>query len=343
MVAIRGAVFVDANTAEDIKKYTILMLNKIIEDNHLCYEEIISIIFSATNDLTKMYPAVAAREIGINNAALFCTQEMYVEGSATKCLRVLVHVEKQVSQQSVKHVYMNGAERLRPDLNAVFSIAIDGPAGAGKSTIAKFIAKRLNIVYIDTGAMYRTVGYHCLMQDIDINNPIKVEQELNHISISLSYEDGIQQIFLNDTNVSDSIRTSEASDAASKVSAYKPVRIKMVEMQQQLAKKTSVVLAGRDIGTDVLPNATLKIYLTASVDVRAKRRYDEAVTKGEKVNIDRIKADIEERDYRDMNRDVSPLRCAEDAVVVDTSNMNIDHVVDHIIKLFGDLDENNCS
>lgn len=224
-----------------------------------------------------------------------------------------------------------------------FTIAVDGPAGAGKSTIAKSIAKKLNIIYIDTGAMYRTVGYYCLSNDIDIDNHQMVIEYLDNINIDLRHIGGQQHVFLNGVDVNNHIRSNEASLAASKVSSIKEVRVKMVKMQQEMASEISVIMDGRDIGTHVLPNATLKIYLSASVEVRAKRRYDEAISKGEQISLEEIKADIIDRDYRDMNRDVSPLKQASDAILVDTSDMNIDQVVNHILKLFGDLNgDNSC-
>lgn len=207
------------------------------------------------------------------------------------------------------------------------NIAIDGPAGAGKSTIAKSLAKSRNMVYVDTGAMYRAIGLYCSRKGIPGDDEKTIVGELDNINVSLAYESGEQVVYLNGENVNGLIRTPEAGAMASAVSVYPAVRSKMVELQQALAKTTSVVMDGRDIGTVVLPNAEVKIYLTASAEVRAKRRYDELVAKGMECDLVQLQKEIEERDYRDMNRETSPLKQAEDAVLLDTSDMNIEEVV----------------
>ena len=214
-----------------------------------------------------------------------------------------------------------------------YNIAIDGPAGAGKSTIAKAVSKKLNFIYIDTGAMYRAVGLYYLNKNVDLENEFEINGLLDDIKIDLTYIDGVQQIILNGENVSNLIRNEEVSSAASVVSTYKKVREKMVSIQQELARVNNVVMDGRDIGTVVLPNADLKIYLTASSEERAKRRYKELLEKGEEVDLETIKKDIEERDYRDMNRENSPLKQADDAILLDSSNMTIDEVIDYILNL----------
>ena len=217
-----------------------------------------------------------------------------------------------------------------------FSIAIDGPAGAGKSTVAKEIAKRLNFIYIDTGAMYRAFGLYYLKNNISLDNEDDVNKYVSSVTIEMENKDGENKLFLNQEDVTKEIRTEEASRGASKVSVYPKVREKMVELQQEMASKNNVVMDGRDIGTVVLPEATLKIYLTASVLVRAERRYKEQMEKGMDVNLEDIKKDIEERDYRDMNRETSPLKQASDAILVDTSSMNKDEVITEILKLCQD-------
>lgn len=217
-----------------------------------------------------------------------------------------------------------------------FSIAIDGPAGAGKSTVAKEIAKRLNFIYIDTGAMYRAFGLYYLKNNISLDNEEDVNKYVSLVTIEMENQDGENKLFLNQEDVTKEIRTEEASRGASKVSVYPKVREKMVELQQEIASKNNVVMDGRDIGTVVLPEATLKIYLTASVLVRAERRYKEQMEKGMDVNLEDIKKDIEERDYRDMNRETSPLKQASDAILVDTSSMNKDEVISEILKLCQD-------
>ena len=214
-----------------------------------------------------------------------------------------------------------------------FSIAIDGPAGAGKSTIAKKIAKRMNLIYVDTGAMYRAMGIHLLRCGIAASDETSINRECNNADITIKYENGEQVVYLNGENVNPILRTEEVGNMASACSVYKNVRAKLVQLQQKLAAEAEVIMDGRDIGTCVLPNADVKVYLTASVDVRAKRRYDELIAKGEDRDLDRIKAEIAERDHRDMTRENSPLRQAEDAILVDCSAMTIEEVVETIVKL----------
>ena len=214
------------------------------------------------------------------------------------------------------------------------SIAIDGPAGAGKSTVAKGIAKELNFIYIDTGAMYRSVGYYCLNNNIDTLNEDKVNQALDDIKIDLKFVNNMQRIYLNNCDITGLIRTEEVGNAASIVSVYKNVRERLVLRQQEIALENDVVMDGRDIGTVVLPNATLKIFLTASSLVRAKRRVNELKEKGIIEDVNKVQKEIEERDYRDSHREISPLKQAEDAILVDTSNMNIKEEIDFIINLY---------
>ena len=205
-----------------------------------------------------------------------------------------------------------------------YNVAIDGPAGAGKSTIAKLVAKEKGYVYVDTGAMYRCVGYYCLENNIDLKDEQAVSQALKQIKIEM---DSNNHIFLNGQDVSEVIRQDQVSMSASVVSSYQAVRTFLVEQQRQMANVGGVILDGRDIGTVVLPNAELKIYQIASVDTRAKRRYLENQERGLTADLELIKKDIEQRDYQDMNRDISPLKQAEDAILVDSSNMTIDEVV----------------
>ncbi|MBE5909715.1 (d)CMP kinase [Pseudobutyrivibrio sp.] len=213
------------------------------------------------------------------------------------------------------------------------NVAIDGPAGAGKSTIAKAIAKKMGYVYVDTGAMYRAMALYFLRSGIESNDEAKIAASVDDIVVSIKYEDGAQHVILNGEDVTGLIRTEEVGNMASATSVFAPVRTKLVALQQELAKTTDVIMDGRDIGTVVLPNANVKVFLTASVECRAKRRYDELVAKGESPDFDKIAKDIEERDYRDSHREISPLKQAEDAILVDSSNMTIDEVVDTIINL----------
>lgn len=214
-----------------------------------------------------------------------------------------------------------------------FSIAIDGPAGAGKSTIAKKIAKELNLIYVDTGAMYRAMALFMIRNQINPDHEEAITKTCELADITIRYEDGVQVVYLNGENVNPYLRTEEVGNMASKSSVNKRVREKLVELQRKLAESTDVIMDGRDIGTCVLKNANVKIYLTASSEVRAQRRFLELTQKGETCDFDAIKKDIEERDYRDMHREFSPLKQAEDAIVVDSSNMNIEEVVAEIIKI----------
>ena len=225
------------------------------------------------------------------------------------------------------------------------NVAIDGPAGAGKSTVAKRIAKELQFIYVDTGAMYRAIGLYFLNHGIDILDEEACAAALPDIDVTIGHEDGAQQVFLNGENVSGLIRTQEVGEAASKTSAYQAVRAKLLDLQRSLAKKHDVLMDGRDIGTMILPNADVKIFLTASSYVRAKRRFDELQAKGEACVLEEIQKEIEERDYRDSHREIAPLRQAEDAIVVDTSALNIDEVVAKIIGIIrektGNGDQNS--
>ena len=217
--------------------------------------------------------------------------------------------------------------------NMSFCIAIDGPAGAGKSTIAKMIAKEMNLIYVDTGAMYRAMAYYLLTQNADLDNAEDISSKCQGADIKIIYEKGEQVVILNGENVNPYLRTEEVGNAASVSSANGSVRAKLVELQQRMAEDTDLIMDGRDIGTCVLPKAQLKIYLTASSRVRALRRYHELVAKGQTCNLEEIEADIIDRDYRDMNREISPLKQASDAVLLDTSEMTIEEVVDKIISL----------
>ena len=218
-----------------------------------------------------------------------------------------------------------------------FNIAIDGPAGAGKSTIAKAIAKKLQVIYVDTGAMYRAMALFMIREGVDADDAAAISDKCVEADVTIGYENGEQVVYLNGENVNAYLRTEEVGNMASATSVQPAVRKKLVELQQALAAKNDCIMDGRDIGTCVLPNAQVKVYLTASSEVRAKRRYDELTKKGLECDFDKIKADIEERDYRDMNREHSPLKQAEDAVLVDSSFMTIDEVINTIVEMC------NCS
>ena len=217
-----------------------------------------------------------------------------------------------------------------------FNIAIDGPAGAGKSTIAREVARKLGFVYVDTGAMYRAIGLYFIRQGIGPDDHEKMDRALKDANVTIQYKDGIQQVILNGEAVSDQIRTEAVGAMASAAGAYGPVREKLLDLQRNLARWSDVIMDGRDIGTNILPGAQLKIYLTASTKARALRRYTELIQKGVSCTLEDIEAQITKRDNDYMNRAVAPLRQAEDAVYLDTSDLSIDQVIESIIKLYED-------
>ena len=214
------------------------------------------------------------------------------------------------------------------------NIAIDGPAGAGKSTIAKAVAKELEFIYVDTGAMYRAMALHLLRQGIVPGEEAQMDAACENAEISIVYENGAQQVLLNGENVTGDLRREEVGNMASVSSARPRIREKLVELQRVLASQTDVVMDGRDIGTCVLPDADVKIYLTASARTRALRRCRELEEKGVSCVLEEIEADINDRDHRDMTREISPLRKAEDAVLVDSSEMSIEEVKEALIRLY---------
>ena len=214
-----------------------------------------------------------------------------------------------------------------------YNIAIDGPAGAGKSTIAKLVAKEKEYIYVDTGAMYRGLAIHFLKKGIQPDEKEKIIDACKDAEVSIGYEDGAQQIYLNGENITSMLREEAVGNMASISSAVPEVRAKLLDLQRNLAKEKDVVMDGRDIGTHVLPNADVKIYLTASVECRANRRFKELTEKGIACNYDEIAQDIQERDTRDMNREIAPLKKADDAVLVDSSDMTIEEVVKAITGL----------
>ena len=216
-----------------------------------------------------------------------------------------------------------------------FAIAIDGPAGAGKSTIAKIVAKKMGAIYVDTGAMYRAIALYLIRAGISADDKEGIEKSCDDASVSIEYKDGAQIVILNGENVNDYLRSEEVGNMASKSSANARVREKLVSLQRELAKTKDVVMDGRDIGTVVLPDANLKIYLTASAKTRAQRRAKELIEKGEEADINVIEKEIIERDERDMTREISPLKKADDAIEIDSSDMTIDEVTDKIISLAG--------
>ena len=289
-------------------------------------EDILFILFSNTEDIRSLYPAKAAREAGFSGTSLFSAAEPTIDGALRLCIRVMLLVDNCFE---VKHVYLRGAVNLRRDLKK-FAIALDGPSGSGKSTIAKILAKEYNILYLDTGAMYRACALQALGEGIDRKDEKAVEEMLARMQLHIEYENGVQHTYLGDEDVSEKIRRPDVSMAASDISALRCVRLKMVEMQRKIAGKMSCVLDGRDIGSYVLPDAEFKFYVTASVTVRAKRRYDELRAKGYDVDLNTLEKEIEQRDRNDSTREFSPLVRAEDAIYIDTSDLTIRQVVAQI-------------
>lgn len=214
-----------------------------------------------------------------------------------------------------------------------YNVAIDGPAGAGKSTIAKLVAKEKGYIYVDTGAMYRGLTIHFLEKGIVAGETDKIVEACKDAEVTIRYEEGAQQVYLNGRNITARLREEAVGNMASKSSVIPEVRAKLLELQRELAKEQDVIMDGRDIGTCVLPDADVKVFLTASVETRAKRRYDELTEKGVACNLEEIAKDIKERDERDSTREIAPLKKAEDAVLVDSSRMTIDEVVRTIVEL----------
>ena len=214
-----------------------------------------------------------------------------------------------------------------------YNVAIDGPAGAGKSTIAKLVAEKKGYIYVDTGAMYRGLAIHFLDKGIQAEETEKVIEACTDADVKIQYENGTQQVYLNGTNITGRLRDEAVGKMTSKCSVIPKVREKLLDLQRDLARTQDVIMDGRDIGTCVLPGADVKVYLTASVETRAKRRYDELMAKGERCDLDEIARDIKERDFRDMNRETAPLKKAEDAVLIDSSDMTIEEVVEAIAGL----------
>lgn len=324
MKIIRGATTIERDEKEEIKQAVSELLTEIVQKNALSLSEIEGIIFSGTSDIHAYYPAKAAREVGFDGAALFSAVEPDIEGGLPLCIRTMIFVEKNITP---KHVYLRGAKVLRKDLSSKINIALDGPAGSGKSTVAKALAKDYHILYLDTGAMYRACGLYALRNGVDLSDENSVCDMMNHVDLCIEYVDGKQVTLLGKEDVSEAIREPNVSMAASTVSKYPCVRVKLVEKQREIAQRMSCVLDGRDIGSYVLPNADFKFYLTASSAVRAKRRYDELTQRGFTVDYEALKAEIEARDLQDSTREFAPLKVADGAVVVDTSDLTVDEVI----------------
>lgn len=325
MTVIRGATTISQDNPDEIRAAVAELLNQIESRNSLKRDEILSMVFSNTSDIHSFYPAKAAREAGFVSCSLFSAQEPEIDGGLALCIRVMIFVEKNITP---RHVYLRGARVLRKDLVQKYNIAIDGPAGSGKSTVAKLLANDCHILYLDTGAMYRACALAALRAGIDVADEVQVCELMRDLALSVVYRDGVQHTLLGDEDVSALLRSPEVSMAASTISRHPSVRLKMVEKQREIAGKMSCVLDGRDIGTFVLPDADFKFYLTASPEVRAKRRYDEMIARGEQVDFEALKRDIAARDEQDSTRALAPLKKADDAILIDTSDMTVDEVLD---------------
>ncbi|MCL2575850.1 MAG: (d)CMP kinase [Defluviitaleaceae bacterium] len=336
--AIRGATC-SQNTAEDIEKNTTELLAEIFATNNIEIDDVIAVAFTCTKDLNAAYPAVAARKFGLVHASLMCMAEMDVVGSLAYCVRVQVLANTQITQDKICHIYLGEAKKLRPDLlekgeENMLQIAIDGPSGSGKSTIAKRLSQHLDIVYVDTGALYRTAGLFAVRMGVDLDDEAAVSELTKDMRVEIKYLEGSQHTFLNGEDVSATIRLDEMGLAASSIGRYEAVRERIVGFSREIASKQSVIMDGRDIGTVVLPNANIKIFLTATVEARAKRRCGElAALLGEFIDYDEIFEQIEARDYQDINRIHSPLRQADDAIIVDATDLNIEQVVQKIMGI----------
>ena len=327
MTVIRGATTIAEDSPEEIKKAVKELIDQTVSRNSLHKDEILSIVFSSTSDIHSYYPAKAAREAGYSSSPLFSSQEPDIDGGLPLCIRIMLFVEKNITPH---HVYLRGARTLRKDIASKINIAIDGPAGSGKSTMAKALAKSMNILYLDTGAMYRACALKALKENADIRDETAIIDCLRDLALEIKYEYGTQHTFLDGEDVSELIRKPEVSMAASTVSQYPAVRLKMVEKQREIADKMSCVLDGRDIGTFVLPEADFKFFLTADPKVRAQRRYDELVAKGYSVDKEKLEEEIVKRDEQDSSRAFAPLRQAEDAILIDTSSLTPEEVLSEI-------------
>ena len=325
MTIIRGATTVEKDCKEDIFSAVKSLLDEIFQANRLDKNEISGFLFSLTTDIHSYHPAKAAREAGYDFAPLFAAIEPEIDGGLERCIRLMLFTERK--DKAVKHIYQKGAKILRKDISEIYNIALDGPAGSGKSTVAKILAKDYNILYLDTGAMYRACGLKALRLGVDPKDREAVEKMLPELNVKVEYSGGAQHTILDGEDVSSAIRGNAVSMAASSISAHPAVRVKMVEMQREIAKSMSCVLDGRDIGATVLPDAKFKFYITADSKIRAMRRFKELQERGENVGFEKLHAEIVARDKQDSEREFSPLVCADDAVVIDTSEMDVESVV----------------
>lgn len=342
LYGIRGATTVAENSKESIIEETQKLLREIIAENNLTEEQMVSIIFTSTPDLTAEFPAKACRLMGLTNIPLLGAVEADIDHGLLKCIRVLIHAYPK-DGSNIRHIYLNEAVRLRPDLvgkePCPIQIAIDGPAGAGKSTVAKLLADKLGYLYIDTGAMYRTITYLAIQKGMPCTDEEALTELAAEADIKFARNSAGRQLIICDgIDVTEEIRTPEISNKVSLTAKHEGVRRELVKKQQDMSKSHNVVMDGRDIGTVVLPNAKLKIYLTASLEERAKRRFLELEAGGFSGDIEAITTEIAKRDEMDIKRDLSPLRPADDAVIVDTTSSTLDKVVNQIMDLIRNIE-----
>lgn len=326
LVSIRGAVTAK-NSIDGITEASRRLIDRIFFKNRLKDEDVVNIVFSSTSDLTAFYPARAVRESG-RAVPFFSCAEPKIDGALEGCIRVMVTAYSDVP---VRNIYLNGARALRKDLCGSYAIALDGPSGAGKSTVARLISDKLGITYLDTGALYRALGLKVVSQKVSVSDAESVERCLKDVSVAIEYRDGAQCVLLDGEDVSGKIRTPEISMAASAVSAVPYVRQKLLGIQRDIAAKSNVILDGRDIGTVVLPAAEFKFFLTASAEVRARRRFDELVAKGQNVKYEEVLDDVILRDRNDSTRAIAPLKKAFDAVEIDSDDMSAKDVAQFIV------------
>jgi len=329
MTVIRGATTVATDCQEEISASVKEMLDEVFAQNALKKEEVRAFLFSLTTDIHSYHPAKAAREAGYDFAPLFAAIEPEIDGALKLCIRLMLFTELN-ENRAIKHIYQRGAKVLRKDKSEILNVALDGPAGSGKSTVAKALAAKYGILYLDTGAMYRACALYALEKGINPKDGVAVAAVLDDITVKVEYRDGTQHTYLNGKDVSLDIRKNEVSLASSDISAHYPIRMKMVDLQREIAKSMSCVIDGRDIGSYVLPDADFKFFVTADSRVRAERRYKELLSRGQQADFESLHAEIVLRDKQDAGREFSPLVQAADAVVVDTSNMNIEEVVAYI-------------
>lgn len=323
--SIRGATTV-TNDENSITERSVELIKSLYAANSLKDNDVVNIVISTTSDITAFYPARAIRESGVA-APVFSVQEPSIGDALPLCVRIMITAYTKNSQ----HIYLHGAKVLRPEYSAL-NIAIDGPSGAGKSTVAKMVASELGITYLDTGALYRSLGLKALRRGIKIERGEKMNSVLNETDVQIVYENGVQKVLLDGEDVSTDIRAHEVSKAASDISAISEVRAKLLDLQRITAACRAVVLDGRDIGTVVLPDADFKFFLTASAEERARRRFNELKLKGDVRTYDTIFEDIKERDKNDSTRAIAPLKKAVDAIEINSDNLSAEEVANIIIK-----------